>query len=137
RSTKSTSAASRRHPVSRPSPIRPRQGGHLQPTPALPSAERTSRDQVRKSTLAGAIGWASSSRVKASPFLCDALPGFGGYGAVVADGYRQNEGLQTPGDAPFTNQVQGIGGITGKVVALSIIAGAFYGVIKLVDLVTD
>jgi hypothetical protein len=36
-----------------------------------------------------------------------------------------------------TCRVQGIGGITGKALALSIIGGAVYGVIKLVDLVTD
>jgi hypothetical protein len=38
-------------------------------------------------------------------------------------------------EALKTSRVQGIGGITGK--ALSIIGGAVYGVIKLVDLVTD
>jgi hypothetical protein len=36
-----------------------------------------------------------------------------------------------------TSRVQGIGGITGKAFALSIIGGAVYCVIKLVDLVTD
>jgi hypothetical protein len=36
-----------------------------------------------------------------------------------------------------TRRVQGIGGVTGKAVALSLIGGAVYGVIKLVDLVTD
>lgn len=36
-----------------------------------------------------------------------------------------------------TGRVQGIGGITGKGLALSIIGGAVYGVVKLVDLVTD
>jgi hypothetical protein len=36
-----------------------------------------------------------------------------------------------------TTRVQGIGGITGKALALLIIGGAVYGVIKLVDLVTD
>jgi hypothetical protein len=36
-----------------------------------------------------------------------------------------------------TSRVQGIGGITGKALALSIIGGAVYSVIKLVDLVTD
>ena len=35
------------------------------------------------------------------------------------------------------NQEQGIGGIAGKALALSIIGAAAYGVIKLVDLVTD
>jgi hypothetical protein len=35
------------------------------------------------------------------------------------------------------SRVQGIGGITGKALALSIIGGAAYGVIKLIDLVTD
>ena len=33
--------------------------------------------------------------------------------------------------------VQGIGGTTGKALALSIIGGAVYCVVKLVDLVTD
>jgi hypothetical protein len=36
-----------------------------------------------------------------------------------------------------TRRVQGIGGISGKALALSIIGGAVYGVAKLVDLVTD
>jgi hypothetical protein len=36
-----------------------------------------------------------------------------------------------------TGRVQGIGGITGKALALSLIGGAVCGVIKLVDLVTD
>jgi len=36
-----------------------------------------------------------------------------------------------------TRQVQGIGGVTGKALALSLVGGAVYGVIKLVDLVTD
>ena len=40
-------------------------------------------------------------------------------------------------EALKTSRVQGIGGITGKALALSIIGGAVYGVIKLVDLVTD
>jgi hypothetical protein len=35
-----------------------------------------------------------------------------------------------------SSRVQGVGGITGKALALSIIGGAVYGVIKLVDLVT-
>jgi hypothetical protein len=34
-------------------------------------------------------------------------------------------------------RVQGIGGVTGKALALSLVAGAVYGVVKLVDLVTD
>ena len=34
-------------------------------------------------------------------------------------------------------RVQGIGGVTGKVLALSLVAGAVYGVVKLVELVTD
>jgi hypothetical protein len=34
-------------------------------------------------------------------------------------------------------RVQGIGGVAGKALALSIIGGAVYGVVKLVDLVTD
>jgi hypothetical protein len=40
-------------------------------------------------------------------------------------------------EALKTSRVQGIGGITGKALALSIMGGAVYGVIKLVDLVTD
>ncbi|HEY6652741.1 MAG TPA: hypothetical protein VI028_01310 [Solirubrobacterales bacterium] len=34
-------------------------------------------------------------------------------------------------------RVQGIGGVTGKALAISLVAGAVYGVVKLVDLVTD
>ena len=40
-------------------------------------------------------------------------------------------------DDGTSRRVQGIGGIPGKALALSIIGGAVYGVIKLVDLVTD
>jgi hypothetical protein len=40
-------------------------------------------------------------------------------------------------EAVKTSRVQGVGGITGIAIALSIIGGAVYGVIKLVDLVTD
>ena len=36
-----------------------------------------------------------------------------------------------------TTRVQGVGGLTGKALALSLVAGAVYGVVKLVDLVTD
>jgi hypothetical protein len=36
-----------------------------------------------------------------------------------------------------TNRVQGIGGTTGKVLALSLVGGAIYGVIKLVHRVTE
>jgi len=36
-----------------------------------------------------------------------------------------------------TGRVQGIGGTTGKALALSLIAGAIYGVLKLVDRVTE
>jgi hypothetical protein len=36
-----------------------------------------------------------------------------------------------------TGRIQGIGGTTGKAITLSIIAAAVYGVMKLVDLVTD
>jgi hypothetical protein len=36
-----------------------------------------------------------------------------------------------------TRRVQGIGGMTGKALALSLIGGAVYGVVKLIDLVTD
>jgi hypothetical protein len=46
--------------------------------------------------------------------------------------------MEAGGDvATRTNRVQGVGGITGIAIALSIIGGAVYGVIKLVDLVTD
>ena len=34
-------------------------------------------------------------------------------------------------------RVRGIGGVTGKALAISLVAGAVYGVVKLVDLVTD
>jgi hypothetical protein len=40
-------------------------------------------------------------------------------------------------EAVKTSRVQGIGGITGIAIALSIIGGAVYCVKKLVDLVTD
>jgi hypothetical protein len=36
-----------------------------------------------------------------------------------------------------TVRVQGVGGVTGKAIALSFVAGAVYGVVKLVRLVTD
>jgi hypothetical protein len=36
-----------------------------------------------------------------------------------------------------TNRVQGIGGTRGKALALSLIGAAVYGVIKLVDRVTE
>lgn len=36
-----------------------------------------------------------------------------------------------------TVRVQGIGGVTGKALALSLIGGAVYGVVKLARLVTD
>lgn len=49
------------------------------------------------------------------------------------DGYL----APTRWEALKTSRVQGIGGITGKALALSIIGGAVYGAIKLVDLVTD
>jgi hypothetical protein len=58
----------------------------------------------------------------------------------VADRYRHNENdLVVPNrwEALKTSRVQGIGGVTGKALALSLIGGAVYGVIKLVDLVTD
>jgi hypothetical protein len=46
--------------------------------------------------------------------------------------------MEAGGDvATRTSRVQGVGGITGIAIALSIIGGAVYGVIKLVDLVTD
>ena len=40
-------------------------------------------------------------------------------------------------DALKTSRIQGVGGTTGKAIALSIIGAAAYGVIKLLDLVTD
>lgn len=40
-------------------------------------------------------------------------------------------------EALKASRVQGIGGSTGKALALALIGGAVYGVIKLVDLVTD
>jgi hypothetical protein len=46
-------------------------------------------------------------------------------------------GDMTRWEAIKTSRVQGVGGITGIAIALSIIGGAVYGVIKLVDLVTD
>ena len=58
----------------------------------------------------------------------------------MGDVYRHNEDdslVSTRWEALKTSRVQGIGGITGKALALSIIGGAVYGVIKLVDLVTD
>jgi hypothetical protein len=36
-----------------------------------------------------------------------------------------------------TDRIQGIGGTTGKVLALSLISGALYGVLKLVHRVTE
>ena len=48
-----------------------------------------------------------------------------------------SDGNENDSFVPTTGRVQGIGGITGKALALSIIGGAVYGVIKLVDLVTD
>jgi hypothetical protein len=47
----------------------------------------------------------------------------------VSDRYRD--------DDDDSRRVQGIGGTTGKALALSIIGVAVYGVVKLVDLVTD
>ncbi len=38
---------------------------------------------------------------------------------------------------PKASRVQGIGGTTGKALALSLIGGALYGVIKLVSRVTE
>jgi hypothetical protein len=58
----------------------------------------------------------------------------------VGHGHWHNEDdslAPTRWQALETSRVQGIGGITGKAVALSIIAGAAYGVIKLIDLVTE
>ena len=38
---------------------------------------------------------------------------------------------------PQSSNIQGIGGTTGQALALSIIGATVYGVIKLVDVVTD
>lgn len=55
----------------------------------------------------------------------------------MGDGNRHSEVVPTRREALKTNRVRGIGGITGKALALSLVGGAVYGVIKLVDLVTD
>jgi hypothetical protein len=59
----------------------------------------------------------------------------------VSDAYRHNEDESivptTRPEVLNTSRVQGVGGFTGKALALTIIGGAVYGVIKLVDLVTD
>ena len=58
----------------------------------------------------------------------------------MGNGYWHNEDdslTRTRWQALKTSRVQGIGGITGKAFALSIIGGTVYAVIKLVDLVTD
>jgi hypothetical protein len=58
----------------------------------------------------------------------------------VSDRYRDKEDdsvVPTRWEALKTNRVQGIGGITGKALALSLIGGALYGVIKLLDRVTE
>ena len=47
------------------------------------------------------------------------------------------ESLPSRWESLKTRRVPGIGGVTGKAVALSLIGGAVYGVIKLVELVTD
>jgi hypothetical protein len=47
------------------------------------------------------------------------------------------EVVQTRWESPKARRVQGIGGVTGKALALSLIGGAVYAVIKLVDLVTE
>jgi hypothetical protein len=47
------------------------------------------------------------------------------------------EVVQTRWESPKTRRVQGIGGVAGKALALSLIGAAVYGVVKLVDLVTD
>jgi hypothetical protein len=60
--------------------------------------------------------------------------------AAVGDGLRHNEEdplVPTRWESLKTRQVQGVGGVTGKALALSLVGGAVYGVIKLVDLVTD
>jgi hypothetical protein len=55
----------------------------------------------------------------------------------VGDGHGDNDSVEpTRWESLKTNRVQGIGGITGKALALSIIGIAVYGVVKLVDLVT-
>ncbi|HSD22979.1 MAG TPA: hypothetical protein VLB79_01495 [Solirubrobacterales bacterium] len=55
----------------------------------------------------------------------------------MVDGYRQIEVVPIRWEALRTSRVKGIGGVTGKALALSLVGGAAYGVIKLVDLVTD
>ena len=59
----------------------------------------------------------------------------------MGDAYRHNEDESLVPTTRWavlnTTRVQGIGGITGKALALTIIGVAVYGVIKLVDLVTD
>jgi hypothetical protein len=56
----------------------------------------------------------------------------------VGDRYRQNDSVvPNRWEDLKTTRVQGIGGITGKALTLSLIGGAVYGVVKLVDLVTD
>jgi hypothetical protein len=46
--------------------------------------------------------------------------------------FQERQGERIP-----SSTIQGIGGTTGKALALSIIGATVYGVIKLVDLVTD
>jgi hypothetical protein len=46
--------------------------------------------------------------------------------------FQDRQGERIP-----SSTIQGIGGTTGKALALSIIGATVYGVIKLVDLVTD
>jgi len=57
----------------------------------------------------------------------------------VAD-HRRN-GYDSVGSSPAsalgTGRVQGIGGTPGKALALALIGGAIYGVLKLVDRVTN
>lgn len=55
----------------------------------------------------------------------------------MGNGNRHSEVVPTRPDALRTSRVQGVGGVTGKALALSLVGGAVYGVIKLVDLVTD
>jgi hypothetical protein len=45
--------------------------------------------------------------------------------------------VPTRWESQKASRVQGIGGVAGKALALSLIGGAVYGVIKMVDLVTD
>ena len=56
------------------------------------------------------------------------------------ENHRHNEGdavVSSRSRAIKASRVQGIGGTTGKTLALALIGGAVYGVIKLIDRVTE